>query len=152
MPLMRWGGSLDVGVEEMNHDHKQILDLMNQIRDASEAGTGGESMIELVEDLERATLEHFNDEEAYMESIAYDGLPSHRAAHEELAKKLSFFADETTENDGRISHGFLMFMMLWLKGHIRGIDMKYGEAAAAIDDAEADAAATGAVTPIRRAG
>ena len=29
MPIMNWDASLDVGVESMNDDHKQILDLMN---------------------------------------------------------------------------------------------------------------------------
>lgn len=129
MPLMRWDQSLDVGVEAMNDEHKHIVDLMNRIRDESEAGLIGEPMIELTEDLERTTLEHFNDEEAYMASIDYDGLSSYRLAHEELARKLSYFCDETEENNGRISHAFLMFMMLWLQGHMKGVDMKYGGAA-----------------------
>lgn len=140
MPLMRWDESLDVGVEAMNDEHKHIVDLMNRIRDESEAGLAGGRMIELTEDLERATLEHFIDEEAYMASIDYDGLSSHRLAHEELSRKLSYFCDETEENNGRISHAFLMFMMLWLQGHMKGVDMKYSGAPGAVS------------APVRKAG
>lgn len=125
MPIMTWDSSLDVGVESMNDDHKQILDLMNEIHDRAAAGETGEAMIALVDTLAGVTTEHFRDEEAYMASVDFAGLASHTLIHADLLKKYIAHADAIRTNGGQVPSDFLMFLKLWLTAHIKGIDMKY---------------------------
>ncbi|GLK51419.1 MAG: hypothetical protein CMH94_08310 [Oceanicaulis sp.] len=125
MPIMNWDASLDVGVESMNDDHKQILDLMNAIHDRAATGETGASMIALVDALARVTIEHFRDEEAYMASVNFAGLASHKLIHADLLKTFSDHAGTIRANGGEVPSGFLMFLKLWLTAHIKGIDMKY---------------------------
>lgn len=126
MPLMNWDSSLDVGVNKMNDEHQQILSLMNRIYDAREAGQTGPDIITLLERLGQVTIDHFRDEEAYMEKIGYPGITSHKLIHKDLLDKFTAFASEIRANGGEVPEKFLTFLKLWLSAHIRGIDMKYG--------------------------
>ncbi len=126
MPLMNWDNSLDVGVDAMNREHQDILDLMNKIYDAREAGQRGASVVALVDQLGQVTIDHFRDEEAYMDRIGYEGLASHKLIHKDLLAKFTGFAEEIRASQGEVPEKFLTFLKLWLSAHIRGIDMKYG--------------------------
>jgi len=128
MPIMEWDNSLDIGVESMNDEHKQILDLMNKIYDANEAGQSGIHINNLVGRLARVTIDHFRDEEKYMESIGYEGLGTHKIIHQDLLKKYTAFADQIKAHDGQVPPEFLSFLKRWLTAHIRGVDIKYGQA------------------------
>lgn len=125
MPIMEWSSDLDVGVERMNDEHKDILDLMNRISDAAENGQSGPPVIALVDQLAQVTIDHFRDEEAFMASINYEGLTTHKLIHQDLLKKYGEFADLIRADNGQLPHKFLMFLKLWLTAHIKGIDMKY---------------------------
>lgn len=132
MPLMNWDSSLDVGVDKMNDEHQQILSLMNRIYDAREAGQTGPDIITLLERLGQVTIDHFRDEEAYMEKIGYPGITSHKLIHKDLLDKFTAFASEIKANGGEVPEKFLTFLKLWLSAHIRGIDMKYGPKAGSV--------------------
>ena len=126
MPIMEWSDDLDVGVQAMNHEHQQILNLMNKIHDASQAGQSGPPIIALVDQLANVTVAHFRDEEAYMEKIGFPGLGPHKIIHQDLLKRYGEYAVEIKRDHGRVPQKFLTFLKLWLTAHIRGIDMKYG--------------------------
>lgn len=132
MPLMNWDNSLDVGVARMNDEHQQILALMNQIYDAREAGRAGPDVIRLVERLGQVTVDHFRDEEAYMQTSGYAGIASHKLIHKDLLNKFTSYAEEIKAKGGDVPEKFLTFLKLWLTAHIRGIDMKYGPKAGSV--------------------
>ena len=135
MPIMEWNSTLDVGVEAMNNEHKHILDLMNRIHDASASGTTGAPVTALVDELAQVTVDHFSDEEAYMQSVGYDGLDTHKLIHADLLNKYGAYAQEIHAADGKLPDQFLTFLKLWLTAHIKGIDMKYSPEAIAMKKA-----------------
>jgi len=128
MPIMEWDKSLDIGVESMNDEHKQILNLMNKIYDADEAGQTGPQINSLVGQLARVTINHFKDEEAYMESIGFPGVGPHKLIHQDLLGKYTAFATKIEQSGGKVPPEFLSFLKRWLTAHIRGVDIKYGQA------------------------
>lgn len=130
MTIMTWNASLDVGVDDMNREHQDILALMNQLHDLKEAGETGPKVTRLVQQLGEVTTNHFADEEAYMESIGYAGLSSHKFIHQDLLKKYGQYAQEIAAANGRMDNRFFSFLKLWLTAHIKGIDMKYSPNAA----------------------
>ena len=70
MPLMEWNERLDVGVEDMNDQHQKILNLMNKLFDAYEANHKFEEMKTILDELKDYTIQHFIEEESYMEALA----------------------------------------------------------------------------------
>jgi hemerythrin-like metal-binding protein len=131
MPIMEWDNSLDIGVGAMNDEHKQILDAMNRIYDAAQAGRTGEEINRLVGLLGDVCVRHFKDEEAYMEGIDFPGLAVHRIVHQDLLKRFATHAEAIREAGGRATDDFFYFLRYWLRAHIKGIDRKYGEHAGA---------------------
>ena len=129
MTLMQWGPHLDIGVESMNAEHRELIALMNALHDKFDAGATGTEVITLVQKLGALCLKHFADEEAFMASINFEGLPSHKLIHKQLAEKYTRYAEDITKNGGKMSKDFFSFLQLWLSAHIQGIDAKYGAVA-----------------------
>ncbi len=125
MALMEWDTSLDVGVADMNHEHQQLLDLMNQLHDAHQKGKSGPDVLRILDALGAATTKHFKDEEAYMERIGYPKLSTHKLIHADLLKKFTAFSGDIHARNGVIGNDFFVFLKLWLTAHIKGIDMQY---------------------------
>jgi hemerythrin-like metal-binding protein len=131
MPIMLWDQSLDVGVAPMNREHQDILDLMNRIYDARAQGREGAAVNQLVADLGGVCTRHFADEEAYMASIGYRELSSHKILHQKLLERFSAYAAEIKAAHGVPSDDFFNFLKFWLTSHIKGVDVKYGLSSAA---------------------
>ena len=127
MPIMLWDSSLDVGVGAMNDEHKLILDAMNRIFDAAQAGRTGDDINRLVDRLGAVCVQHFADEEAYMASIGYPALRNHKFIHEALLERYGQHAAQIRAAGGKTDHGFFHFLRHWLQSHIKGIDTKYAE-------------------------
>jgi len=125
MPLMNWDQSLDIGIDAMNREHKQLLDVMNRIYDSREKG--GPAIVSLVQQLGDLCVRHFKAEEAFMQSITFPDFVAHKRVHERLLEKYGGFAAQIQANQGRPSDEFFQFLRLWLSAHIKCIDIKYSD-------------------------
>lgn len=130
MPLMEWGAALDIGVEQMNREHQDILAAINAVYDGAQAGVSGPSMMARIARLADVTQRHFVEEERYMARIGYPGLTNHKAVHAKLLEDFAVHAGKTEAAGGVPSKEFFQFLRLWLTAHIKCIDKKYGEHAA----------------------
>lgn len=126
MSLMNWNEKLDVGVHEMNDEHKGLLDLMNKLYDISKQKAPFSSQLQVLNDLKNATVQHFEHEEAYMEKIGWESASSHKYIHKGLLESFSKHYDEAQKNS-KIPEEFFDFLKFWLAAHIQGIDKKYGD-------------------------
>lgn len=125
MKLMEWSDKLDVGVSSMNNQHQYLLDLMNKLYEGNNNGDDFDSLLPLLISLKEFTIQHFQEEEIYMESINYSGLASHKLIHQQLLNKLNEQESEILEKRA-FPASFFNFLKVWLSAHIQGIDMKYG--------------------------
>jgi hemerythrin len=130
MALMNWSQELDVHVDDMNDQHKVLLDLMNKLFDKQQDNTDFEELQLIFDELATKTTAHFKDEEAYMDSISFPDLETHKIIHQTL---LSQFAEhgERVKQQKKFDDEFFNFLTFWLRSHIMGIDTKYGNFAKA---------------------
>lgn len=126
MSLMNWNDALDIGVHEMNVEHKILLDFMNKLFQLHNAKASFEDQKSVLNELKSATVTHFNHEEAYMEKIGWEGLPQHKYIHQTLIENFTKHYDKFM-TVGHLSDEFFHFLKFWLSAHIQGIDKKYGE-------------------------
>ena len=84
MSLLNWSAQLDIGVAEMNHQHQDLLDLMNGLHDAYEARRDFDTQKLCFLKLKMATIEHFEKEEKYMDKIQWSKLTTHKVIHQRL--------------------------------------------------------------------
>lgn len=127
MPIMTWDDSLDIGVHEMNREHQDILDAMNAIYDACQAGKKGGVVNAMIASLGAVTTRHFRDEEAFMARIGYADLENHKRVHARLLKDFATHQAAAVAAGGQPSTAFFQFLRLWLSAHIKCIDLKYAE-------------------------
>lgn len=125
MPIMTWDATLDIGVEAMNAEHRDILDIMNKIYDAYKDGKTGYDITLLVDKLGKVCVSHFADEEKFMEKVGFPGLKEHKILHEKLLTKYGQHAADIQEAGGKVNDAFFGFLKFWLSSHIKGIDIKY---------------------------
>lgn len=124
--LMEWNDKLDIGVDEMNDQHKILLDLMNRLYDGAKAQQNFDELVSTLEKLKNFTIKHFKEEEEYMEKTGFPGLNSHKIIHQQLLEK--FVAEEQNILAQKsFPDSFFSFLKMWLLAHIQGIDVKYGE-------------------------
>lgn len=81
-----WHDLYEIGVDFVDDDHKKLLSLMVEIRDAIKSSNFEACTVLLIDLLDCAKL-HFDREESYLESVGWEGLPEHRLYHGELLKQ-----------------------------------------------------------------
>lgn len=135
MSLMDWSADLDVGVEAMNHEHRGLLDLMNRLHDLASQGVTGPRALNALDALQKATIDHFAHEEAFMDKTAYPDAARHKVIHAKLLERFGAEAEKVRAADGAVGRSFFDFLTYWLSAHIKGIDKKYGAHAAGRDAA-----------------
>lgn len=128
MAYLEWTTDLDVGVANMNDEHQKLIELMNRFAELADAGASRAQATAALDALGKYTMEHFRDEEAMMARMRFPELDKHKLIHQALLRQFGEHAD----NFGRTGQHqeLLMFLKVWLKSHIKGVDTKYGKHAA----------------------
>lgn len=127
MSFFEWDKSLDVGVDSMNEQHKKLITLMDVVYQKNLTDSSKQEIIHSINELISFVVQHFKDEEAYMEQIKFPGLTSHRMIHGHLLSDLTKSVEDFKNSSAnKVGSDFIMFLKLWLSTHIRGIDTKYG--------------------------
>jgi hemerythrin-like metal-binding protein len=101
MPLLEWKANYSVGIEAVDFEHKELIELINKLYDQLIAR--GEPLVAsaFFGDLIRAISAHFALEERFMRERGYDQFRQHKADHERLLDDIlgimdDFDRDETT--------------------------------------------------------
>lgn len=117
---------MSVGVESIDTDHKFLISLINQLKDALDAEQDREVVGSVLNALLDYTVYHFRREEALMDACAYPELDPHRQLHAELTDRVKAIrAEYLDREDGDIGTEVLAFLKDWLVRHILGSDMEY---------------------------
>lgn len=125
MSYLEWTNELDVGVAAMNEEHKQLIALMNEFHRLAQQPDSKVQATQALRKLGAFTGQHFAHEEKVMASMEFPGLENHARLHKKLLANLGEHV-ETFAKTGR-SEELLLFLKVWLKSHIMGLDTKYGQ-------------------------
>lgn len=127
MSFFKWQPTFDVGVEEMNQEHQQLMQLMNRLYELNDKKAAKLELRLALKALGDFTVRHFSDEEKYMASIQYQGLDTHKIIHQNLLKQFGEHVDRFEKGGDHLSPQFFEFLRFWLSAHIQGVDIKYGD-------------------------
>ncbi|MDR2219109.1 MAG: bacteriohemerythrin [Methylobacillus sp.] len=123
MARLHWVPELDTGIEEIDAQHKRIVDYINRLYDIRESPSR-EAIKDVIEEMVDYTISHFAFEEGMMENAGYTFSAPHKRVHElftrrvgEIKKRFDAGEDVTDEFHGMLSR--------WLFNHIRNEDHGY---------------------------
>lgn len=121
-----WDDSLSVDVEEIDDDHRKLVDLFNILGHSVAEGNSTEYIEAVLEELICCTIWHFRHEERLMVRYKYDGIEQHKAEHNELIEGVRAMQQMFHDENRLPTSDDIDYLSEWLTGHIVGQDMRLG--------------------------
>lgn len=84
MSLIRWKEEFSVGVDAVDHEHREMIELINELDSAMQHDVGHTSVVETLGEIYAQISAHFALEEKLMRDWRYAGYPEHKQDHEML--------------------------------------------------------------------
>ena len=88
MAYFEWAQDMAIDDGPIDADHRNLVDLVNELHTATSEGRGHEVIEKVMERVIRYTKEHLIREEQIMASIHFPNLEMHKKGHEKFAKQL----------------------------------------------------------------
>ena len=77
-----WNNRYDIGVDIIDNEHKKLFRILKKLFDFGQQEMKSQWVCrEAVKYFKEHALQHFLDEESYMESIGYSGFQMHKRIH-----------------------------------------------------------------------
>ena len=121
-----WGDTLSVQVQEIDEDHRKLVELYNILDHSVVEGDATNYIDAVMEELITCTVWHFRHEERLMLKYGYEGLVEHKTEHQELIESAKALQQKLLQGGKPISSEEVRFLEHWLIGHILGADMDLG--------------------------
>lgn len=93
MGLIEWKSHYSVGVEAVDHEHRELIDLINEVHERLIAGAEKPDVTAFLGEIFRGISAHFALEEKFMRDHRYDQHDQHKEAHEELLEGIRDIMD-----------------------------------------------------------
>ncbi|MCO5111636.1 MAG: bacteriohemerythrin [Burkholderiaceae bacterium] len=122
MAYFEWGPDLEIDHGLIDADHRQLVELVNELHTATSQGQGQEVVASVMERLITYTRQHFAREEQGMEAAAFPGLAAHREKHRAITAQLQALADRQAAGSITVASQLSSLLRDWLSLHIRRSD------------------------------
>jgi hemerythrin len=121
-----WDYVLSVGIDEIDEDHRRLVDLFNSLNHSVTEGDDPDYLAAVLDELINCTVWHFSHEERLMLKYGYDRYAEHKAEHQELIISVDELQQKILRAGKLIVNEDLEVLERWLTEHILTDDMKLG--------------------------
>ena len=126
MTFMPWTQALEVGIAEIDEQHRWLVDQTNALHDALQGGASREQVGELLEGLMDYVMNHFIVEENLFIRLGYPETEAHQAQHNLFSGQvMSLLARHDCGEE--VGADALELLKDWLVHHILKVDKAYVE-------------------------
>jgi hemerythrin len=94
MTLIEWQKEFETGVAEVDHEHKELVELLNELHAKLGAGASQEEVSAFLGEVFAKISAHFALEEHLMRESAYIEFEDHKDDHEELLDQIRDMMDQ----------------------------------------------------------
>lgn len=125
VPPIAWTAAYDVGIAEIDHQHRELARRLNELAGALGRGDEPAVVLTLLAAVFEESQHHFATEERLMEQHGYVGAAAHRASHAHLLEDLrNFSAGHSRHSMSLVTR----FLQEWLLRHVDGADRRMAAA------------------------
>lgn len=125
MPYFLWSHKYSVGVEELDNQHKILIDILNNLYKAMEDKKNRAALGKVIQELIDYARVHFHAEEQYMIENEYKDFLQHKKEHEVFIKNVQDFCNDYKSGKFTLLFEISVFLKNWLIQHICTSDKKY---------------------------
>ncbi|MDI6729156.1 MAG: bacteriohemerythrin [Thermodesulfovibrionales bacterium] len=127
MALFVWSDKYSVNINEIDSQHKKLVDMLNSLHDSMKAGKGNEVLGKTLTELIQYVGTHFATEERLLSTHGYPELNVHKSEHAKLTQKAIELQKDFQQGAPVLTVEVLGFLKDWLQNHILGTDKKYSQ-------------------------
>jgi len=124
MTLIAWRNEFSVGVDAVDHEHREMIALINELDEAMQDDASQATVVEALGEIYARISAHFALEEKTMRDARYTRLAEHKQDHEQLLDELLDVID-SVDDEGRYDRADLSRSLdRWFSDHFRTHDAK----------------------------
>jgi hemerythrin len=122
----QWDSSLETGYSKVDNQHKQLIEALNNIVDASQQGKGGDEIFKTLDFLTGYTIMHFSDEEKLMVKYDYEDYLVHKRFHDDFKGTVGELTQRLIKEgpSEEVVDVVTSAIGHWLLNHIKGDDFR----------------------------
>lgn len=124
MAPLEWKDDYSVGVPAVDHEHQELISLVNQLHFALTQEKPEDDISEIFGDLFRAISSHFALEERFMRDHGYDQLAQHKVDHERLLDELRDMMDDHRDGQDPSAERLSASVDAWFRNHFKTHDAR----------------------------
>ena len=127
--IIVWSNKYATGIEIIDHQHKQLVTLTNELytaclaRDDALQSAFKKAMGRMVE----YVCFHFNAENKLLSTIDYPDCKNHKKMHDTLIQKILDTVKEYNDGKMFVPNNFVRTLVEWILSHIGFYDRQYAE-------------------------
>lgn len=125
MTLFEWKDSFNIGIDEIDQQHRLLLKYLNDCYLQVSADKRSEIDRVLLDKLKTYAATHFRLEESLMRAGGYPKLDQHEQQHKFFESQISKFEKACAEGTGGSAESVLVFLKDWVLVHILEQDKGY---------------------------
>lgn len=126
MPLFIWKPSYNLGIAEIDLDHRQLVGIINELYEAMKEGRGRDLINQTVDRLIDYVGEHFDREESIMRAAGFPDLSNHESAHQGFRAAVLEMDMRRRTGGGPSAIELLTYLSDWLRDHLTSTDKELG--------------------------
>ncbi|WP_319777538.1 bacteriohemerythrin [Maridesulfovibrio sp.] len=127
MSILKWDERYSVGVNIIDKEHRQLIDMINKAYDSVKDMEEDKVLRELVKDMFDYAISHFSTEEKLMEKYGFPAAEEHNKMHHVFSMKAETLGllvkNETQVEPVKV----FKFLADWLRDHILKTDKVLGK-------------------------
>lgn len=124
MTKLVWTEQVNIGIEEVDQQHRKIVAYINQLDDAYFSGASRKKLGKIINELVEYTIYHFKSEESLQERAGYPFLKAHQKAHVLYAQGILDFQSRFEKGED-ISKDMEGLLAKWFFDHLKHDDTDF---------------------------
>jgi hemerythrin-like metal-binding protein len=125
MTLLHWQARFSIGIAEVDHEHRGLIDLINRLHEALGTERSGERVEAFLGEIFADISAHFALEEKVMRQRHYAALADHKADHERLLDELRDLMDQQAAGLVLDDARFAARLAEWFSVHFQTHDARF---------------------------
>ena len=125
--IFNFEAEFKLGIDEVDCEHMKLVEMLNAVHALIREGKKDEARQYFSETLSLYVVEHFANEEAFMERMGYPDVEDHKKIHENFKKSFSELLPKIESFDDRAFRMALTDAFTWIISHIGKTDKKYAK-------------------------
>jgi hemerythrin len=124
MKYLKWDEHYSVGVESVDFEHQNLMDMINMIYAELADQRDIEEIEKTVSDVHAEISAHFALEERLMKNAVYDEYEAHKNDHEELLDQIRDMMDAIASDPEPALDRLSEQLSIWFSGHFATFDAR----------------------------